>query len=186
MKKTASILICFILFSSCKKEASQSNTVKIDAKKSIAKIEKFDCNTFFKEGDYSNLCFTDSKLPEHGGDGKCIFSFKTKGNKQEENLELQLVHRGSVQLAEMHYNFKKNKYKKGKTTEVSNVGDAAFFDVHGTDLKSLSRSNKDLHVLYKNVAFVIMAEYKTALAEPCFYSNTEMIAFAKTIVSNLD
>lgn len=184
MKNLILILTCFALFFSCKEETSQSKTVKTESKNSSSKIEKFDCDYFFKKGDYSSLCFTDSKLPENISRG-CIFGFVLKGDKHEQSLEIQFINKNSAMLAEMHFNLDKNNYKKGKTTNISNVGDAAFFDVHGTDLKSLSRSNKDLYVLYKNVVFVITAEYKTVLTEPCFYNNKEMIAFAKKIISNL-
>lgn len=88
-------------------------------------------------------------------------------------------------LAEMHYNLYLNNFKKGEVTPVSNLGDAAFFDVHGTDLKSLSRNNKHLHVRYSNITFTIMADYQSNTDVPCFYSDVEMIAFAKVIISNL-
>ena len=133
---------------------------------------------------FSSMCFTDDKLPEYIGRG-CIFDFVTKGDKQEEKLLLQFTNKNSAMLAEMHLNLNKSSSKKGKTTAVSNLGDDAFFHIHGTDLKSLSRSNKDLYVRYNNIVFVVMAEYLSKKGEPCFYTDKELIAFAETIISNL-
>ena len=188
MKNLALFVICFMILSGCKnkttKATTESNTTKIETKKKLAKIEDFECDTFFKKGDYSSMCFTDSKLPEYIGRG-CIFDFITNGNKQEQSIKVQLTSKSSAMLAEMAFNLSKSNYKKGKTTHVSNLGDDAFFDVHGTDLKSLSRSHKDLHVRYKNIVFVIMAEYMSNKGTPCFYSNKDLTVFAKTIILNL-
>jgi hypothetical protein len=188
MKNLALALICLTFLFSCKDEASkatsESNTTKTETKKKSAKTENFECGTFFKKGDYSSLCFTDSKLPEYNGKG-CVFDFVVKGDKHEQDLQIQFVDKNSTMLAEMHLNLIKSNYKKGKTTEVSNLGDDAFFDVHGTDLKSLSRSNKDLYVRHNNITFSIMTEYMSSKGEPCFYSDKEMVAFAETIIENL-
>ena len=188
MKKVVFILCWFLIFSSCNNEKSnatnKSKTDKTVTEHSSSKIEDFDCASFFKKGNYSSLCFIDSTLPKYIGSG-CIFDFETKGDKQEEKLLLQFVPKGSAMLAQMHFNLKKDNYKKGTITAVSNLGDAAFFDVHGTDLKSMSRSNKDLHVCYKNIAFTIKSEYKSNTEMPCFFNDKELIAFAKKIIGNL-
>ncbi len=60
-----------------------------------------------------------------------------------------------------------------------------FLDTHETDLKSLSRSNKDLHVQYKNIAFVIYAAYLSSTEVPCFFGEEELIAFAEKIIEYL-
>jgi hypothetical protein len=188
MKNLAFILICLTFLLSCKDEktnvTSESNTNKTETKKSSVKIEDFDCATFFKKGDYSSMCFTDAKLPENINRG-CIFDFVTKGNKQEEKLLLQFTNKNSAMLAEMHLNLNKSSSKKGKITAVSNLGDDAFFVIHGTDLKSLSRSNKDLYVRHSNIVFVIMTEYLSNKGEPCFYDDKDLITFAQLIIQNL-
>lgn len=188
MNNLAITFICLTFLLACKDEKSktrsQSTTNKTEAKKSTTKIEGFDCANFFKKGDYSSMCFTDAKLPENISRG-CIFDFGTKGNKQEQSIKIQFAGKGSALLAEMSFDLNKTNYKKGKITAISNVGDAAFFDVYGVDLKSLSRSNKDLHVRYKNITFVLMAKYMTSTGEPCFYSNKELISFAQKIIENL-
>lgn len=188
MKKLALSLIFLMSMFSCKgntaKASSQNNTTKTEVKEASAKISDFECDAFFKKGDYSSVCFTDAKLPEYNGRG-CIFAFVTKGDKQEQSIKVQFDPKGSSSLAEMSLNLYKNNYKKGEVTEVANIGDAAFFDVHRTDLKSLSRSNKDLHVRYKNITFKILAEYQSNKEVPCFYDDKHLIIFAKTIIKNL-
>ena len=182
------ILLCFVLFFNCANEAvdseSKSEVGEKEAKISSSKIENFDCEMFFEKGNYSSICFVDSKLPKHNGGG-CIFNFQTNGDKQEEDLKIQFVPKGSELLAQMHFDLNKNNYKKGSIKVLSNLGDAAFFDVHTTDLKSLSRSNKDLHVRYKNITFVLFASYQSNRKAPCFYDDKELIAFAERIIENL-
>lgn len=188
MKNLTLTLICITFLFSCKKETSQTiakgNTTKTEIKNSSSIIEDFDCATFFKKGNYSSMCFSDTKLPKYMSRG-CIFDFVTKGDKQEQSIQIQFVDKKKSSLAEMHFSLNKNNYKKGKTTDVANLGDDAFFDVHSTDLKSLSRSNKDLYVRFKNITFTIMAEYKSNTVMPCFYDDKNLIAFAKTIIENL-
>ncbi len=188
MNNLTPILICLALICGCKEKVptadSNPGTTQIKTKESSGKIENFECATFFKKGDYSSLSFTDSKLPEYINRG-CIFDFVTEGDKQEQSITIQIASKSSASLAEMSFNLTKTNYKKGKVKDISNLGDSAFFDVHGTDLKSLSRSNKDLHVLHKNITFVLMAEYLTSTGTPCFYEDKEMIAFAETIISNM-
>lgn len=188
MKKISLALICLTYMFGCKdnisKETSQSNTTKTDIKKASAKIENFNCSTFLEKGDYSSICFIDSKTPNYIGGG-CVFDFEIKGNKHNQSIKVQFTEKGSASLAEMSYNLFKNNYKKGTVTDVSNTGDAAFFDVHGTDLKSTSSSNKDLHVQYKNITFIIMAEYKSNTEMPCFYTNKDLALFAEEIIKNL-
>ncbi len=129
MKRITFILFSFALLLSCKEVANTGTKAKTDKKESkaaVAKIENFDCATFFKKGDYSGLCFTDSALPSYNGSG-CIFAFQTKGDKQEQDLKIQFTLKGSAALAEMHFNLNKSNYKKGTITSLSNLGDAAFF-----------------------------------------------------------
>ena len=186
MKQITFILFSFALLLSCNEGAKTGSKDKADKKEkkiAVAKIEDFDCATFFKKGDYSGLCFTDSALLSYHGSG-CIFAFQTKGDKQEQDLKIQFTPKTSTSLAQMHFNLNKSNYKKGTITDLSNLGDAAFFDVHGTDLKSLSRSNKDLHVQYKNIAFVIYAEYQSNTKRPCFFEHEELIAFAEKIIEH--
>ncbi|XMO85106.1 hypothetical protein AAFN75_09935 [Algibacter sp. AS12] len=190
MKNLIFTLICFTLLSNCKKDTSKSTTEKNGVitetnKKSYDKVIDFNCDTFFKKGDYSSLCFTDSKLPEYNSRG-CIYSFVTKGDKHKQDIKIQFTNKKSAMLAEMHYNLKKNNYKKGVISDVSNLGDAAFFDVHRTELKSLSTSNKDLHIRYNNITFVIMVTYQSNTKMPCFYNDKDLIAFAKAIIKNLE
>jgi len=134
MKNLALILLFVTLLFNCKEEASKNETTKTEAKTSSAKILDLECATFFKQGDYSSLCLTDSKLPEYNVRG-CIFNFKTKGDKQEQSIKVQIIRKGSDMLAKMHYDLNKSNYKKGKVSDVPNLGNVAFFDVHGTDLK---------------------------------------------------
>ena len=185
---TTMIIICLAIIYGCKEKIttadSNLSTTLTKTKKSSGKIENFECAAFFEKGEYSSMCFTDSKLPEYINRG-CIFDFVTKGNKQEQSIKIQFARKGSASLAEMSFNLTKSNYKKGKLKDISNIGDAAFFDIHGTDLKSLSRSNKDLHVLHENITFVLMAEYLTSKEAPCFYDDKEMIAFAENIISNM-
>jgi hypothetical protein len=172
----------------CKDETtnttSERKTNSIKSKKTSLIIEDFDCDTLFKKGDYKSLCFIDSKLPKTISRG-CIFDFEVKGDKQEQSIKIQFTNKNSTMLAEMHHNLNKNNYKKGSIIDVTKLGDAAYFDVHGTDLKSLSRSHKDLHVRYKNITFILFAEYMSTTEKPCFFNDDELIAFAKAIIDNL-
>lgn len=166
---------------------TNEKTIKSDKsvrKETANKIVKVDCNSFFKKGDYSDLCFSDSKILRHDAVA-CIANFITKGDKQEQGLKIQFQETGSAPLAKMHFNLNKVNYKKGKITDVSNLGDAAFFDVHETDLQSLSRSHKDLHVQYMNIFFVIMSDYTSSKEKPCFFNDKELILFANKIIENL-
>lgn len=188
MKNLVITVVTLMLFCACKDETSKKTTPndssETKTEKSSAKILNLECATFFKKGDYSSLCFTDSKSPEYISRG-CIFDFVTKGDKQEQSIQVQFDSKGSSALAEMSFNLYKNNYKKGKVTEVGSVGDAAFFDVHGTDLKSMSRSNKDLYVQYNNITFILMAEYKSNTEMPCFYTDKDLVLFAEKIIKNL-
>ncbi len=189
MKNRLLILVCIALLTNCKEQTSKvettiTNVSKTETKKPEGKVEDFDCESFFEKGDYAALCFTDSKLPE-SINGPCIFDFVTKGNKQVESLKVQFAGKSSSMLAENSFRLKKGRYSKGKTSDIPNLGNEAFFDVYSTDLKSLSRSHKDLHVRFKNITFVIMAEYMTNKKTSCFFSNEEMIAFAQTIIKNM-
>jgi hypothetical protein len=165
MKKNLLALICFTLIFACKGESS--NPMITATKNSTSKIENFYCATFFETGDYSSICFIDGKSPLYNK-RNCIYGFVTKGDKHYEDIKIQFTDKNSTSLAEMHLNLNKNNYKKGDIKEVSNLGDAAFFDTHSTDLKSLSRSNKDLHVRHKNITFSIMATYQSNTKTPFF------------------
>ncbi|MDB4293529.1 hypothetical protein N9954_09000 [Maribacter sp.] len=178
------VILCFGCKTETPKTNSQGENSTPEAQNASTKIEDFNCVTFFKKGDFSSICFSDAKLPAYNGMG-CIFDFVTQGNKQEQRIKVQLDPKGSVSLAQMSFNLYRTNYKKGKVTEVAEIGDAAFFDVHGTDLKSLSRSNKDLYVRYKNITFIIMAEYLSNTEIPCYYKDENLIAFAKVIIQNL-
>lgn len=182
MKNLLLALIFFTLIFSCKDESS--NSKKTNTKNSSSKIENFVCATFFETGDYSSICFIDSELPQYNNRG-CIYGFVTKGDKHYEDIKIQFTDKNSSSLAEMHLNLNKNNYKKGAIKDVSDLGDAAFFYIHTTDLKSLSRSNKDLYVRYKNITFCIMVTYQSNTETPCFYRDKELIAFAKIIIKNL-
>ncbi len=181
MKKLALTLLLLTTLNSCKDETSKKST---DSKKSSSLIENFNCSTFFKKGDYSSLCFTDLKQPKYINRG-CIFEFSVKGDKHIQDLKVQFVRKKSLYLAEMHYNLNRNNSKKGSIKEISSVGDAAFFNVHSTDLKSLSRSNKDLYVRYNNITFVIFASYQSNTDTPCFYDDKALVNLAEKIIENL-
>lgn len=188
MKNQLLTLIYLIFIFGCKDNTTNASTQsapnQTEAQKASAKVENFECEIFFKKGDYSSLCFTNKQLPEYIASG-CIFDFIVKGDKHEQDLKIQFVGENSAMLAEMQFNLNKSNYKKGEITDVSDLGDAAFFDVHSTDLKSLSRSNKDLSVRYNNITFTIMAGYQSTTEMPCFYNDKDLIAFAETIINNL-
>lgn len=166
------------------KQMTKASFNAINAKKNNTIIYDFNCATFFKSGDYSSICIVNSKLPTFNGTG-CIYDFKIKGNQKEESLKLQFVDKKTISLAKKHHHLNKSTYKKGSVTEIDNVGDEAYFDLHTTDLKSISVNNKDLNVRYKNITFKLMAEYSTNHSTPCFYTNEELIICAKTIIKNL-
>jgi len=188
MKKTLILILLLSTLFGCNTESStkiQSNEkVEFNTKKNNDVIEQFDCMQFFSKGDYSSLCFTNSKSPEYIGAG-CIFDFKVLGNKHEQSLKSQFTFKRNESLAKMHFNLNKSNYKKGTTTDIADLGDEAFFDIHTTDLKSLSRSNKDLHVRYKNLCFTLFSEYQSDSTTPCFYNDKDLVAFAKEIIENL-
>ena len=84
-------ILFFLLISACKDEkakpASENTTTKTETKKvTYAKNIDFDCYDFFSKGDYSSVCFIDTKLPEHINRG-CIFDFVTKGDKHKQRIQ---------------------------------------------------------------------------------------------------
>ena len=103
MKKLAfAVLLVSFLFG-CKDEKAKSTTAntstKTETKKSHSASIDFECKTFFKKGDYANLCFTDIALPEHIMGSGCIFDFKTKGDKQEQSIKVQIA--AQLELAKL-------------------------------------------------------------------------------------
>lgn len=193
MKVIISSLVCVISFFSCGAENKTAELNKVTDENMITKesktsekekaIENFDCSSLFKSGNYSHTCFIDSKLPKFINRG-CIFDFKTKGDKHYESLKVQFEGKKSTILAEMHLNLNKNK-PKGTITKVLDLGSEAFFDVYTKGMKSATTNNKDLHVRYKNITFILFAEHTKTEETPCFYSDEELIEFANLIIQNL-
>ena len=187
MKNKLFFILCFFALIACKSDGtkikSKTNKLSSVTQKSSL-IEDFDCSVFFNQGNYASVCFSDSKNLKFQKAG-CIFSFETLGDTQLEALKAQFTLKGSSSLAEMHFNLAKHNYKKGRISKVSNLGHDAFFDEHKDDLKSLSRSHKDLYVRYEHLVFVLFAEYMSNSTKPCFYNDQDLIDFAQKIIDHL-
>lgn len=194
MKVIVISLVFVISFFSCGTEnkkvepnkATDKNKITKDIKTSVKEttIENFDCSSLFKSGDYSSMCFTDLKLPKYINRG-CIFDFETKGDKHYQSIKVQFTGKKSSSLAQMHLSMNKDNYKEGTIKHVSDLGNEAFFDLYSKGEKSATANHKDLHVRYKNITFVLMAEYTKVEETPCFYSNEELIQFANLVIKNL-
>ncbi len=188
MKYIVIKLFCLAVVLGCENEKIHKQTVNNDYQLNLKnhswRIENFDCQSIFKKGDFSSICFIDSKLPTFTI-SDCNYSLKLKENKHQQEIKIKFIEKKSGLLAEVHLALFKQNNSKGSITNNSKVGDEAFFDVYKTGVNTFSKNNKNLHVKHKNIFFSIMTNYQSNSKEPCFYDDKELNNLAKKIIDNL-
>lgn len=167
------ISIVSISFVSCKKEDSSGDrTTNSDRTYSIG-----DCGDFFSVGDYTNLCSISSGQPNDsliqgmqiGGTTTCIYSVKIAPT-----YEIAITLNQSELSSTANINFEQTKGTYTSTTNVSGIGEKAFYTTE-------SITDKLLVVKARNIVIQI-----GTYSGHCAHSDSEMELFAQNIINNLN
>jgi len=191
--RNTTLLFLLILVASCKSDSNTKNKESVIEnlenkkqdmiEKASKKIVLLDCKDYFKNADYSTVCFIDGNANDYtvesSTDLGCVFRF-AKVKNLDEYLDVNLTtyknQKDSKAMYEIVLMEMSNNLEK-----IDGLGDVA--SLEKTDNIS---SNRSLYIKYNNSFIQVQANRVVGTrTTPCYYSKEEMIKFARLFISEL-
>ncbi|WP_397362308.1 hypothetical protein [Olleya sp. R77988] len=191
MKKTLLLAIVLMQFSCGSESKKTTDTIIQDlnkkkqsmTKKASKKITKLNCEDYFKNADYSSICFSNSKTLDYtilsSTDLGCTFRFE-KVENFDEYFDVNVTTYKTEKDCKAIYNIVLMEMSDDLET-IDNLGDMA-----GIEKVDAVGSNISLYIKHGYSFIQIQANRVVGTRPtPCFYSKDEMVKFAKLFISEL-